>query len=54
MTLMGLLRSERGHVAVMVAAMAFINVVVHCVPDMNFQVALQHEFTQLGTPVLVH
>eukprot|EP00039_Didymoeca_costata_P006962 m.94940 g.94940 ORF g.94940 m.94940 type:complete len:1079 (+) comp13470_c0_seq1:169-3405(+) len=52
-TLVHLLRSERGNVAAMVAAMAFINVVVHCVPDMNFQVALQHEFTQLGIiPIL--
>lgn len=47
-TLMHLLRTERKRVGVMVAAMAFINVVVHCVPDMNYQVALQHEFTRLG------
>ena len=52
-SLMHILRSERNRVGVMVAAMAFINVVVHCVPDMNFQVALQHEFTQLGIiPIL--
>lgn len=37
-TLMHLLRTERRRVGVMVAAMAFINVVVHCVPDMNYQV----------------
>ena len=52
-TLIHLLMSERGNIAVMVSAMAFINVVVHCVPDMNFQVALQHEFTQLSIiPIL--
>jgi hypothetical protein len=52
-TLIHLLRSERGNIPVMVSAMAFINVVVHCVPDMNFQVALQHEFTQLSIiPIL--
>jgi hypothetical protein len=52
-TMVQLLKSERDNIAVMVAAMAFINVVVHCVPDMNFQVALQHEFTMLGIiPVL--
>lgn len=52
-SLIHILRSERHRTGVMVAAMAFINVVVHCVPDMNFQVALQHEFTQLGIiPIL--
>lgn len=38
---------------VTVACMAFINVVVHCVPDMNYQVALQEEFTQLGLMPLI-
>eukprot|EP00048_Salpingoeca_helianthica_P005724 m.90967 g.90967 ORF g.90967 m.90967 type:complete len:545 (+) comp13717_c0_seq3:162-1796(+) len=52
-TLMHLLRSERHNVAVVVACMAFINVVVHCVNDMNYQVALQHEFTQLGLMKLI-
>merc|ERR1719277_2012027 len=32
----------------MVACMQFINIVVHSVEDMNFRVALQHEFTSLG------
>ena len=35
--LMHILRSERANIHVIVACMAFINVVVHCVPDMNFQ-----------------
>ena len=52
-TLMHVLRSERSNVGVMSAAMAFINVVVHCVADMNFQVALQHEFTMLGIMPLI-
>jgi hypothetical protein len=52
-TLMHVLRSERQNVSVMVAAMAFINVVVHCVADMNFQVSLQHEFTLLGIMPLI-
>jgi hypothetical protein len=52
-TLMHLLRSERHNVSVMVACMAFINVVVHCVSDMNYQVSLQHEFTQLGLMKLI-
>ena len=48
-----MLRSERHNVGVTVACMAFINVVVHCVPDMNYQVALQEEFTQLGLMPLI-
>ena len=32
----------------MVACMQFINIVVHSVEDMNFRVALQYEFTNLG------
>lgn len=32
----------------MVACMQFINIVVHSVDDMNFRVALQWEFSQLG------
>lgn len=32
----------------MVACMQFINIVVHSVEDMNFRVALQHEFSSLG------
>ena len=28
--------------------MQFINIVVHSVEDMNFQVHLQYEFTKLG------
>lgn len=47
-TLAHILRSERQSVGVTIAAMAFINVLVHCVPDMNFQVYLQFEFTKLG------
>jgi hypothetical protein len=37
-TLIGIVRNEQHHVALIVAAMTFINVVVHCVSDMNFQV----------------
>lgn len=47
-TLMNLLRTERHNINAMVACMAFVNVVVHCVSDMNYQVALQTEFTMLG------
>ena len=32
----------------MVACMQFINIVVHSVEDMNFRVALQWEFSNLG------
>ncbi|EDQ84913.1 uncharacterized protein MONBRDRAFT_34498 [Monosiga brevicollis MX1] len=53
MSIMHLLRSERHHVAVMVACMAFVNVVVHCVPDMNYQVALQEEFSKMGLMSLI-
>ena len=47
-TLISILAVETSSVALAVACAAFINVVVHCVPDKNYQVALQHEFTVLG------
>jgi hypothetical protein len=49
-TLVSLLRSahDRSNVPLAVAAMAFINVLVYGVEDLNFQVVLQHEFAVLG------
>ena len=39
---------ESFQIEFMVACMQFINIVVHSVEDMNFRVALQWEFTNLG------
>ena len=39
---------ESFQIEFMVACMQFINIVVHSVENMNFRVALQWEFTNLG------
>ena len=37
-----------------VAALKFVNVLVHTVQDMNYRVHLQHEFTNLGYDQVLH
>lgn len=41
-------RPDSFQIDFMVACMQFINIVVHSVEDMNFRVALQWEFSNLG------